>query len=387
MMVHVDFFRIFVGMMKKDDISAHKAFAGEKKPSMHRRCEGHDYTDRRMYMITMTTEDRKPLFGTVVGRSEAPEDSPDAPHIELTELGERVKEEWWACPLYHPEIEVIALQMMPDHLHGVLFVKEKMATHLGMALRGFKQSCNKHYRQLFGVPAAPPAGAAQPATTQAAAQAAAGQSPAVGQAALPTQHTQPAPPRRSNAYRQHGLLFSPGYNDQILLHSGQLDNWLHYLKDNPRRLLMKREHPDLFRVQRGLQVAGTTVSAIGNRYLLQRPVRLQVQCSRRLDAQQKAARVAYFLQAASQGAVLVSPCISDGEKRVMRAAFERGYPLIVLKENGFTNLAKPSGKSMDACASGQLLIVAPWEHHNEQIPINREQCLQLNELARKICEG
>ncbi len=70
-----------------------------------------------------------------------------------------------------------------------------------------------------------------------------------------------------------------------------------------------------------------------------------------------------------------------GEKRVMRAAFERGYPVIVLKENGFTDLAKPNGKSMEACAEGKLLIMAPWEHHNEQIKIKREQCLKLNEMA------
>ena len=37
-----------------------KAFAGEKKPSMHRRCVDNDYTARRMYMITMVTEGRKP---------------------------------------------------------------------------------------------------------------------------------------------------------------------------------------------------------------------------------------------------------------------------------------------------------------------------------------
>ncbi len=32
-----------------------KAFAGEKKPSMQRRCVDHDYTARRMYMVTMVT--------------------------------------------------------------------------------------------------------------------------------------------------------------------------------------------------------------------------------------------------------------------------------------------------------------------------------------------
>ena len=70
---------------------------------------------------------------------------------------------------------------------------------------------------------------------------------------------------------------------------------------------------------------------------------------------------------------------------VMRTAFECGFPLIYLQENGFTDLAKPGGKRMDACARGQLLILAPWEHHNEQTTIRRDQCLLLNEMAEIVC--
>ena len=91
------------------------------------------------------------------------------------------------------------------------------------------------------------------------------------------------------------------------------------------------------------------------------------------------------MKEATKGAVLVSPAISSGEKAVMRAAFERGFPLIILQENGFTDLAKPGGKRMEACAKGRLLILAPWEHHNERIAIRRDQSLSLNEMARILC--
>jgi len=53
--------------MKKETYKAQRPFAGEKKPSMLRRCVGHDYTSRQIYMITMVTEGRRPLFGQVVG--------------------------------------------------------------------------------------------------------------------------------------------------------------------------------------------------------------------------------------------------------------------------------------------------------------------------------
>ena len=281
----------------------------------------------------------------------------------LSELGQRVVDEWWSASLHHPEVEVIALQIMPDHLHGILFVKERMEKPLGMAIRGFKQSCNRHYREL--VLGLPPVAQVQ-------------------SVALSTQQTIRCD--RHGEDRSHGLLFARGYNDKLLLRSGQLDTWMNYLADNPRRLLMKHEYPDLFRVQRNVEAAGMLFSAIGNRFLLDRPIRLQVQCSRSLTNEQIQDKVQECLAAARQGAVLVSPAISPGEKAVMRAVFDQGLPLIYLQENGFTDLAKPSGRRMEACAAGQLLILAPLEHHNEQIAIRRGQCLQLNDIARRLCE-
>ena len=210
--------------MKKETFEAQKAFAGEKKPSMLRCCVGHDYAGRQIYMITMVTEGRRPLFGRVVGKSKAPAGSDDEPHIELSPLGQRVSDEWWTASQHHPEVRVLALQMMPDHLHGILFVTEQMDKPLGILLRGFKQSCNRHYRELvLGI---------------------------VPSVALTTQQTRQAPAKqdRRNEDRSHGMLFARRYNDKLLLREGQFETWVHYLNDNPRRLLMKREHPDLFRV-------------------------------------------------------------------------------------------------------------------------------------------
>ena len=337
--------------MNRETFESQKAFAGEKKPSMLRRCVDHDYTARRMYMITMVTEGRKPLFGRVVGRSNAEDNSPEAPRMDLSPLGKVVAEQWQSISSYHPEVKVVALQMMPDHLHGVLYVTRQMEKPLGKVLLGFKQSCNKAFRALMPVEFV----------------------------AVAQQHAQQE--------RNNGYLFAKGYHDSILLREGQLERWLHYLKDNPRRLLMKREQPDLFRVQRGVMVGRQEFSAIGNRFLLQRPLRLQVQCSRRMTEADLQQKLSHFLFAASQGAVLVSPAISHGEKTIMRAAFDKGFPLIYLQENGFTDLAKPGGARMDACARGQLLILAPWEHHNEQKTILRNQCLALNDMAKMICES
>lgn len=300
-------------------------------------------------MVTLVTEGRKPLFGKVMGRSEALEPSAEAPHIELSPLGEAIADIWQTIGCYHRKVKVIALQMMPDHLHAILFVREQMEKPLGKVLLGVKHACNQAFREVMPVEFV----------------------------AVAQQH--------ARQERDNGLLFAKGFNDQILLRDGQLERWLNYLKENPRRLLMKRENPDLFRVQRGLSFGEQSFLAIGNRFLLERPVKLQVQCSRSITEADLQAKLSAFMKAARQGAVLVSPAISQGEKVIMRAAFEEGLPLIYLEENGFTDLAKPGGKRMEACAKGQLLILAPWEHHNEKLTIKRGQCLELNEMARAIC--
>ena len=65
--------------MDKEAFEKHKPFAGEKKPSMLRRRVGHDYQSRRVYLITMTVEGRRPLLGSLVGNADAPDDSPRLP--------------------------------------------------------------------------------------------------------------------------------------------------------------------------------------------------------------------------------------------------------------------------------------------------------------------
>ncbi len=344
--------------MDKETFMSNKPFAGDKKPSMLRRCVTHDYQERQMYLITMVTDERRPLFGQVTGRSDAPYGSPDYPHTELSPMGTAVRDCWQAIPSFHPEIRLIALQIMPDHFHGILFVSERMECSLGDVLLGFKTGCNKRFREVLPVQY-------------------------VAAMRRQTERNNQASAQRD---RKHGLLFAPGYNDRLLLRKGQLDRWKAYLSDNPRRLLIKRENPDFFSVQRNLKVSGMTFSAIGNRFLLERPVKLPVQCSRSITMEDLEKKKRELLAAAAQGAVLVSPAISAGEKDIMRAAFDAGYPEIILLENGFTDLAKPGGARFDACSRGQLLLLAPWDHHNEHITIRREQCQILNTMTHQICE-
>ena len=350
--------------MTEEQLQTRKILAGEKNPSMLRRSDTHDYTGKCFYLVTMTVEGRQPLLGVLTGRVEARLGAADAPAVDLSPLGRAVSEAWEAISSHYSQVAVIAQQVMPDHFHGILFFRENTdGLHLGHVIRGFKAATNRAYRELFLSSCAAINSVPRPSSC----------------AATLSQST-------IEGRKGPGLLWSKGYNDRILYNYYQLDRWKAYLRDNPRRLLVKHQHPEFFRVQRNLEYSGLSFSAIGNRFLLDYPVKLQVQCSRRLTLEALEQKKADLLSAAAQGAVLVSPAISHGEKAIMRAAFDAGYPLIILQENGFTDLAKPGGARFDACARGQLLLLAPWEHHNERLVIRRDQCLQLNEMARRICE-
>ena len=390
--------------MTDEQRNAQKKYAGEKKTSMKRRDSHHDYRERRMYMITLEVEGRRPLFGRVVGNAYAESGSRDEPRIELTELGKAVQSEWMSIHGFYPQIEVMALQMMPDHMHGILFVTDTLPVHLGQVISGFKAGCRKAQRALIAAEEEKAAGqaaekaaeraAAEPLLTEKARQGKAepllaekakegkeleGREPMVSQyaTALPL-------PEEAGA---NCALFAKGYNDLILRSFDELPVWKNYLRDNPRRLLLKRARPEWLRPFFGLQIGSHTYNGIGNRLLLTASKRKTVLVSRRLTDSMIEEETARYLELAKQGTVLVSAAISPGEKRVMRAVFDAGYPTIVIMQNGFTPMSKPHGRQFDACASGALLMLSPWEHHNEKQKITAVQCRQMNLMALEICEN
>lgn len=336
--------------------------------NMHRRQSEHDYTSRCIYMITISLYDRSiPLLGSLRWG--------DNNHAEFlpSPLGERVTAEWLALKEEYPQLSITHLQMMPDHLHIVLFVTKKLPLHLGKIIGKAKNRCNRHYWDSL-----------------------------IAAGRLGNKGTG-APPQ----------LFCKGFQDTILRHKGQLETMLRYVDDNPRRALIKRENPQLFRVVRDLWVDTANdinstydaaelrrtqtvefkdarclrFAAIGNRWLLEKPERLQVRCHNNntpLNLQLIEKQKEYFLERTRQGAIIVSPCISSGEKAIARALLDAGLPLIVILENGFTPMYKPSGKYFDACCKGNLLMLAPWPYHMERRKITRSQCLELNAMTAAL---
>ena len=347
--------------MNRETYEKQRAFAGELKPSMKRRAVDHDYHERRIYLVTLVVEGRRPLLGRLAGMVSAEPGTLDYPHIEPTPLGAAVAKMWLTIPEHHPGVEVLAFQLMPDHVHGILFVTRYLEEGLGKVILGFKQACNKEFRRLVGV---------EPV--------------AVAQQQAQQQAQQPA---QQPLDRYHGLLFERGYNDSILLRRGQLETMKRYLADNPFRLAMKRARPEYLRVRQGVDVCGSACSAVGNLSLLTAARKLRVRISRSIDATLLEREKERLLAAAREGAVLVSPAISPGEKAITRAAFDEGLPMIVLLDNGLDPMSKPSGERFRACAEGRLLLLSLFPHRNNRVTISRATCEALNALAWDICEG
>ena len=325
-------------------------FAGEKIPSMKRRSNINDYYGRHIYMVTMAVEGRRPLLGMLRGSSTVADGQEGAPCVVPTPLGQEVIRCWELIPQFHHEVRLLGFQLMPDHLHGILFVQEAMEEHLGQVISGFKAGCNKAYRQMMMVEAVPQHTGKEGASAYEVA------SPLP----LPSEH------RLKKDDRSHGLLFERGYNDLISKSYDMLPRLTAYVHDNPRRLAIRREHPDLFRMHRKTEVCGLQFTSMGNHFLLDWPERQLVEMSREASVGQIEERLQQVLAAAHDGTVTYTAAISKGEQKIARIVREQGFPLVVLLNDGFPKEGspheryyKPGGVYFEACSKGKLLLMEP----------------------------
>ncbi len=99
----------------------------EKKPHMGRRLPCFDYSQRMIYEITIVLKERRPVLGRLVKfpREGAADGEADWA-VEPTEMGQAVLDCWRKITDFWPQVSLIEAQLMPDHFHGILFVKERL---------------------------------------------------------------------------------------------------------------------------------------------------------------------------------------------------------------------------------------------------------------------
>lgn len=363
----------------------------EKQKEHLYRAKWMDYRSPSIQLLTMVTSDRLPLLGELQGQ-----------HIALTPLGQKVAKEIERIPTYKgaSSIEIYNYVIMPDHIHILLRIHDRLPKHLGQYIRWFKLQCSDAYQALA---ASHPALAATHTSTRptlAATHTSARPALAAIPASIPSASHTPA----SNT----PCLFAKEYHDRILTGKNQLTHMVRYIQDNPRRLALKRANRDLFRIRQNVTIGNIPCTTLGNMFLAEYPQRQVLQCSRRLTPDQITALKEECLAAASNGTVFITAAISEGEKLISRALREAGYPLIILLEQGFPEpdsphyrYFKPQGVYFEACAAGKLLLVEPsaevLEHPDiasrviaktGHIPhsTQRYRFVAMNAIAERMCD-
>ena len=92
-----------------------KNFSPLQNPARQRRrsirLQGYDYSHAGAYFVTICAQNRECLFGDIAdGRM-------------LVNDGGRVAEQCWqAIPDHFPHVELDAFIVMPNHVHGILFI-------------------------------------------------------------------------------------------------------------------------------------------------------------------------------------------------------------------------------------------------------------------------
>ena len=161
-------------------------------------------------------------------------------------------------------------------------------------------------------------------------------------------------------------------------------------------------------------------TSMGNHFLLDWPDRQLVEMSRSATEEQIQHRLKSVIAAAQNGAITYTASISKSEQFIARTLRERGFPLVVLLNDGFPEEGspheryyKPGGVYFEACSQGKLLLLEPTEQtfaspfirqaveetllrkaeakHFEYKPVStdslRYRFVALNEMGKRLVEG
>lgn len=278
-------------------------------------------------MVTLCKRREVTDFGCIVGDSRIPNGTYGCPAVAYSILGFAIRDCIARLPDFEPAIKVLQYSIMPDHVHLLLFIQRHIDISLGNVIARLKVQINQTFSQ--------------------------------------------------------GPVFTKGFNDQIITHNRPLDTIFRYIRENPYRLAVRREHPEFFRRVYNVKIGDNTYQTYGNQFLLHNPFKNQVVIHRRNTPDENARLRDKWLHTASNGGVLVSPFISPAEKAIRTEAESLDANIILIQHTPFPDRYKPSGHDFDLCCRGHLLIISPAEQPTAP-ELSRTACLTMNALAATI---
>ena len=316
-----------------------------------------------LYHITLTIPSREPLLGEL----RIPDNDPTQAVVEYSDLGMAILDIQKNLPSFYPEIQILHYCLMPDHLHAIWYVRQEMPRGIASAVRGFWQEVKKMGRASSFAPNL-----------------------------IRENYQEKFKTLRDEIGAERYDALPPIFTEMPFIrpmgHRDQLPTTIRYIDMNPQRLATKKLMPGFFRVQEDIEIAGRKYRGIGKVELLQAarfaPVHVRrTTIDEAMHGDNKRLRdyMNGCVVAARQGAVMVSPFISDKEKEVMIVLLAEEHPIIYIADNGFSDYYKPGDGLFDSVAAGRVLILSPWEYDPSKRHATRPECVAMNQMAEEIC--
>lgn len=360
------------------------------------------------FFVTLDVHDRLPILGSITGRYLPNTKQVLDADVRLSALGEAVMRCWMDIPSFHPQVQLLDAQVMPEHFHGLLHLRKdgipsKKHLHLGNIINGFMVGCTHAYWDILGISWHDKVGRTDGITD-----------------------THWTDWQHKTSLRGPSL-FAAGYNETTPITSEEVAIKIAYIRSNPERRIIKGAMRDCFtihrnqrsanwtaaRIKQGLSrdyalrsqptfldttyqhllprlstspndTASFTLSYVGSRELLLSTRKLPLVCHR-ADEGKREQHIAAVLREARSGAIIVSAFINPKERDIHDMLLQEGLPVIEILDNGMSNAYKPLGKAFYYCAENRLLQITPWTYlYQKDATISRPMCMVMNELARLI---
>ena len=156
-------------------------------------------------------------------------------------------------------------------------------------------------------------------------------------------------------------IFSRDWHDWIVKRDGQLDAFITYIRENPARSWLRRNHRAYFQRVNEIDFLGRKWYGYGNAALLNLPVLEPFRCSRKWvengpEWSEAVARASRLGPGGAGVSTFMSPC----EKACGHALGLAGGRWIVLSPEGFGERWHPGRQYEKFCAEGRMLFISLW---------------------------
>ena len=293
----------------------------------YRRWSGHDYEGWGYYLVTFSTEPRRPILSRI-------EDY----QAVLTPCGQALEAAWRKMAEECPQISLREYAVMPDHFHGVVAMQPGSGHPLGWWVRRAKARATHAIHELLG---------------------------------------------------ETGSVFQENFHDWVSVDAGMFDAFREYTAANPRRDQLRRENRHLLRTVRAAVHPRLAAAApqlrwdcTGDLALLDYPALLPIVVSRRADESARQRTIEGWVELVRRGAIPIGGFISPGEKEALRAFASLPRARVIrLLPYGLKEW-KPHGRQLDNLAESRLLLLSAFPEEVEGC--NWDNCHRNNEIAAAI---